>query len=167
MVIDIHAPDVLRWFDGKGVNVTAMELLGRHLAPMNVDLVLSPDKGSIERAKVAAGAAGADFDYFDKTRLSGSQVEMADKPLEVRGKTVAIVDDIIATGGTMVTAKNLLKEKGAVKVYAACTHGLYTNNAYLTLEGEFDHLISTDTIPSETAKLSIAPVVAEKIRELL
>jgi len=164
ITIDIHTTAIFQWFDGAGVNVTAMPLLGKHLRTRGVDLILSPDKGSIDRAGQAARAAGVDFDFFNKSRLSGSEVSIEDKPLDVKGRTVAIVDDIIATGGTMVTAAKLIKEKGAAKVIAACTHGLYTSNAQERLAPVFDEVLSTDTLFSQTSRLSAAPAVADYIR---
>lgn len=163
VTIDIHTTAIFRWFDGKGANVSAMPLIGKHLAGKGVELILSPDKGSIDRAKLAAEEAGVAFDFFNKSRLSGSEVEIEDKPLDVEGRTVALVDDIIATGGTMVTAAKLIKEKGAAKVLAACTHGLYTSNAMERLGPVFDEVISTDTLPSDTSTMSAAPAVAAHI----
>ncbi len=164
VTVDIHTTTIFKWFGGKGVNVSAMPVLGKHLAGKGVDLILSPDKGSIDRATLAAETAGVAFDYFEKTRLSGSEVKIADKPLDVEGKTVAIADDIIATGGTMIRAAEQLREKGAAKVLAACTHGLYTSSALERLKPVFDEVISTDTLPSETSTISSAPAVAELLK---
>jgi ribose-phosphate pyrophosphokinase len=113
---------------------------------------------------MAADVVGCAWDYIEKTRIDGDTVEMKAKNLDVSGKKVAIVDDIIATGGTIVKATEQLKSQGAVEVYAACTHGLFTKNAIPRLKEVCDRVISTDTIENETSVVSAAEEIAKKIK---
>ena len=88
---------------------------------------------------------------------------MKPKSLDVDGKNVAIVDDIIATGGTVITAASQLKEQGASKVIAACTHGLFTSGAMEKLKAACDMVVSTDTLERPASKISVASVISEFI----
>ena len=83
--------------------------------------------------------------------------------MDVNGRSVAIIDDIIATGGTIIKATNELKRQGATSVFAACTHGLYTSGALEKLTSNCDKVISTDTLESETSVVSIAPEIGKQI----
>lgn len=163
LTIDIHNISVLSEFSVPVENLSAMGAIGKFLAENSVDVVLSPDAGSKNRARVAAESAGCGWDFLEKTRLDGKTVEMKPKNLDVNGKTVAIVDDIIATGGTVITAAGQLKEQGASKVIAACTHGLFTSGAMDKLEAACDMVVSTDTLERQTSKISVASVISEFI----
>jgi ribose-phosphate pyrophosphokinase len=108
---------------------------------------------------------------LEKTRISAVEVRMAAKDLDVRGKRVAIVDDLIASGGTMLTAAQQLKAQGATAVYAACTHGLFTGNALPRLLSDgIDRVLCTDTWlpgPCSCDCVSAAPAVAAFLRPTL
>lgn len=161
--IDIHNISMMDAFGKPASNISGMKPIGEYLAAEGVDAVVSPDAGSKFRASVAAEAAGCDWDFLEKTRLDGSTVEIKPKSLDVEGKCVAIVDDIIATGGTIIKAAEQLRIHGAKRVIAACTHGLYTGDAIPKLEQACDLLISTDTLETNTSKISMASVIKESL----
>jgi ribose-phosphate pyrophosphokinase len=165
ITVDIHETKIMDWFDIPAVNVSGMPQIGEYLKNMGPDIVIAPDKGAIELARMAAEVVGCDSDYIEKTRIDGDTVEMKTKNLDVSGKKVAIVDDIIATGGTIVKATEQLKSQGALEVYAACTHGLFTKNAIPRLSEVCDRVISTDTIENETSVVSAAEEIAKKIKK--
>jgi len=121
--------------------------LAKFLKKKDIDLVLAPDKGALDRAKQASTIIGCDFDYMEKTRIDGTTVEIKPKNLNVQDKNVAIVDDIISTGGTMAKSIEELKKYGAKKIFVACTHGLFAGGAVKKLvSAGCDEIISTDTI---------------------
>ncbi|MEA3557938.1 MAG: ribose-phosphate diphosphokinase [Candidatus Thermoplasmatota archaeon] len=148
-------------------NVSVMKVTGEFLRSANVDHVLSPDKGAIGYAREAAEVLGAGFDHLEKTRIDGSTVRIASKELDIRGKVVCIVDDIIATGGTIYRAQEALKEQGAKEVYACCAHGLFTGGGSERLDPVLDGLFSSDTLENGTSAFSAAYPIAERIREIL
>lgn len=164
MVVDIHAPHVFEWYDGRAENIIPSGSIAKKLAELGIDFVLSPDKGALHRAKAVAEIMHVPFDHLDKTRLSGTEVEMKEKSLDVKGKRVAIVDDIISTGGTIARASEMLKRNGAREVYAVCTHGLFIGPAMERLTKSTDGFMSTDTIESEHSKISVAEEIAEHIQ---
>jgi ribose-phosphate pyrophosphokinase len=164
VTVDIHAPKILEWFDIPAHDVSVMPAVGRFLKDYGVELVLAPDKGALARAEATASVLCCEWDHLEKTRIDGETVKMAPKNLKVDGKVVAIVDDIIATGGTIITATKTLREQGASKVYAACAHGLYTKNALDRLGPACDEVFSADTIENPTSKISAAAAIAAALK---
>lgn len=166
ITVDPHKEHILGFFGIEAHGVSAVPLLAKHLEAMGVDTVLAPDKGALDRAQFAAKCLGAEFDYMEKTRLSGTEVVMKAKSLDVRGKTVAIIDDIISTGGTIATAAAELKRQGATRVIAACTHGLFLKDALQRLHANgCDQVIATDSIETQVSPVGVAPVIADVFLE--
>jgi ribose-phosphate pyrophosphokinase len=131
------------------------------------DFILSPDKGAINRATEVANLIGCEFSYLEKTRIDAHTIEHTPKDLDVNGKVVAIVDDMISTGGTICRASDALRRQGAKEVHAACTHGLFTGGAISRLANHVDGVHSTDSLPNPRAVVSAAPALARGIKELL
>jgi len=162
--IDLHKPDILRWFTKPGSkDLTATTAIGNYFAKSEVDLVLAPDKGASQRAAEVAHVLGCANDHLTKTRLSGSEVVIQPSRLDVKGKTVLIVDDIISTGGTIIAATNELKRIGAKRVYAVCTHGLFIGGALDKLKKVCDQVVSTNTLENEVSEISVAEEVSKAI----
>ena len=91
---------------------------------------------------------------------------MKTKRIDVKDKTVAIIDDIISTGGTMAKAVKEMKKQGAKDVYVACTHGLFIGNAIDKIEkAGAKEIISTDTIENAYSKVKVAPQIARILRK--
>lgn len=168
VTVDIHDTLTLKWFDGKMANVSAMGQIAAYLKNYKpgIDVVIAPDDGSMYRAKTVAEALGVEFDFMEKKRIDGHTVEIKPKKLSVSGKNVALVDDIISTGGTIVQSTNVLKAQGAGKVVAACTHGVFAAGALQKLKVTCDLIVSTDTIENETTAITAAVPVAEALKGL-
>jgi len=167
-ILDLHEPAVLENMEVPIEFVSSMpeiaELLQTEVSP---DFVLSPDKGAIARATEVAGLIGCDFSYLEKTRIDAHTIEHTPKNLDVDGKVVAIVDDMISTGGTICRASDALRRQGATEVHAACTHGLFTGGAILRLSNHVDGVHSTDSLPNPRAVVSAAPALARGLKRLM
>jgi len=167
-ILDLHEPAVLKDMEVPIEFVSSMpeiaELLQNEVSP---DFVLSPDKGAIARATTVAGLIGCDFSYLEKTRIDAHTIEHTPKDLDVDGKVVAIVDDMISTGGTICRASDALRRQGATEVHAACTHGLFTGGAILRLSNHVDGVHSTDSLPNPRAVVSAAPALARGLKRLM
>lgn len=162
ITVDVHAPSVIDWFDNVSAkNVHAYPSIGRHLKGKGVQLVLSPDEGRADNAKRVADVIGCEADFLVKERIDGETVEMTPKSLGVKGKKVAIVDDIISTGGTIAKAAEQLRKQGAAKILAVCTHGVFAKDGLSRLKGVCDEICSTDTIENPTTCISVAPEIAK------
>ncbi len=166
MTIDLHKEDTLRYFDRPYKDLKAAEAIADFFMDKEVDMVFSPDIGAAGRAKDVGERLGVPYDHLEKTRLSGTEVRIKPANSDCTGKNVLIVDDMISTGGTIVTATRQLKEAGAKTVSVACTHGVFVNNALDRLEGSnIDGVYCANTLPSKVSKISIAKIIAKALRE--
>jgi ribose-phosphate pyrophosphokinase len=163
ITVDIHEENIMSWFSVPAKNISGMPQIGEYLKGIGPDIIIAPDKGALSLAKSVADVTGCSWDYLEKIRIDGETVEMKAKNLSVSGKKVAIVDDIIATGGTIIKATEHLKSQGASEVYATCTHGLFAKNALPRLQNVCDKVISTDTIENETSCVSVAKEIAKAL----
>ena len=167
-ILDLHEPAVLEDMDFPVKFVSAMPEVADRLANVvKPDFILSPDKGAISRATEVANLIGCEFSYLEKTRIDAHTIEHTPKDLDVNGKVVAIVDDMISTGGTICRASDALRRQGAKEVHAACTHGLFTGGAISRLANHVDGVHSTDSLPNPRAVVSSAPALARGLKELL
>ncbi len=167
-ILDLHAPEVLEGMDVPIEYVSSMpEIAERLQNGVSPDFILSPDKGAISRATEVAGLIGCDFSYLEKTRIDAQTIEHTPKDLNVSGKVVAIVDDMISTGGTICRASDALRRQGAKEVHAACTHGLFTGGALSRLANHVDGVYTTDSLPNPRANVSAAPALARGLGKLI
>jgi len=165
ITVDPHKEHILDFFTVPAASISAVAPLSSFLKEKQIDLVLAPDHGAFNRAQKAAQLLDCDVDYLEKTRIDGSTISMAPKNLEVRGKTVAIIDDIISTGGTMAEAIKQLHNQEATKLYVACTHGLFAGSAIKKLEeAGCEEIISTDTIQTQFSTVSVSSALKEKLQ---
>ncbi len=168
IVLDLHAPSVLDDLDTPVEFVSAMPEIAEHLKiNVNPDFILSPDKGAIERASHVAKLIGCKFSYLEKTRIDAHTIQHKPKDLDVDGAIVAIVDDMISTGGTICKASDALLSQGAKEVHAACTHGLFTGGAITRLDDHVSGVHATDSIASNPrALISSAAALARGVKQL-
>ncbi|MCX9014443.1 MAG: ribose-phosphate diphosphokinase [Candidatus Methanoperedens sp.] len=161
--VNIHEESILDYFDAKAVNLDATPLVGSYIRNMEFrnPLIVAPDKSAISFARSASENLGIDYDFLEKTRLSGESVTIKPKNIDVKGRDVIIIDDLISTGGTMAEAISLLREQGAHEVFVACIHPVLSNNAVLKLfKAGVKGIIATDTIDKGVGVVSVAPVIA-------
>jgi ribose-phosphate pyrophosphokinase len=166
VTVDVHAPTVMDWFgEMPAKNVAAYPQIGKHLKGKGIELILSPDEGRADNAKRVAGVVNCEADHLVKERIDGETVRMTPKRLDARGKKVAIVDDIISTGGTIVKAAEQLRNQGAAKILAVCTHGVFAGNAIPKLESVCDEICTTDTIENPKTCITVAPEIARIVKD--
>lgn len=160
ITVDPHKDHILDFFSTSAHSCSAVPEIAKYLKKKNIDMILAPDKGALKRAKQASELIGCDFDYMEKTRIDGTTIEIKPKELDSHNKNVAIIDDIISTGGTMAKSIQELKKHGAKNVYVACTHGLFAGNAIKKLSSAGSkEIIATDTIQSKFSNVKIAPCI--------
>ena len=162
ILIDPHKEHVLDFFSVPAFSCSALPQIAKYIKKKDVDLVLAPDKGAVKRAEYVSKMVGCEYDYMEKTRIDGQTVQIKPKKLKADKKRVAIVDDIISTGGTMAKSIKELKKQGAAETSVACTHGLFAGSAIeKLLSSGCDEIIATDTITSEYSKVKTAPDIAK------
>ncbi len=166
LTVDIHKESILDYFDCPHKDLKAAPAIADYFKGRKIDLVLSPDVGAKDRAKAVGERMGVPYDHLEKIRLSGSEVKIFPAQMDCKGKNVLIVDDMISTGGTIVAAKQALKEAGAESVSVACTHGIFVNNALERLTGNsLDAVLCCNTLENEVSHISVADIIADALKE--
>ena len=167
-VLDLHAPQVLENLTIPVAFTSAMPELANHIqSEVKPDFILSPDKGAIDRASQVAKLIDCEFSYLEKTRIDAHTIIHKAKDLDVKGKVVAIVDDMIATGGTICRAADALRSQGATEVHAACSHGLFTGGAIRRLTQFVDGVHATGSLANPRSVIDAGEALARGVRELL
>jgi ribose-phosphate pyrophosphokinase len=179
LTIDLHAAQVQGFFDIPVDHLSAEPVISYYLKKLNLNdnlMLVSPDVGNVKRAKVYAHRFNADLAIIDKRRLNGTDIVSETIIGNVKDKTVLMVDDLIATAGTVSNAARLCVEKGAKSVYIAATHPILCGPAIERLHSTpIEKLVVTDTIPlsDETIKsldnlqiLTVSDLLGEAIRRI-
>jgi len=176
LTMDLHAGQVQGFFDVPVDNLYAIEAFVTHFEKKSIsDLtIVSPDVGGIKMARAYAKRFHAGLAIVDKRRNSPEDTEVMHIMGEVKGRNVILVDDIIATGSSLVEAAKALKNAGAKQIYAAITHGVLSANAVEKINAsDIDQLLITDSIPlSENKKsqkikvVSVDELFAEAIKRI-
>ncbi|MCI4350328.1 MAG: ribose-phosphate diphosphokinase [Thermoplasmata archaeon] len=164
VTVDLHSPATLPSFGKPAFEASGIPAIARRLKERPVDLLVSPDKGGIERVKRMASILDRPWIALEKKRIDSERVELylpSELPIDLTGKFVVILDDVISTGGTVVEAAKLLKRRGVGAITAACTHGLFLKDAFERIKAVTDDLYSTDTLDNPAEKASVAPDIAQ------
>ena len=157
--ISVHTDEVLSFFGCPTQDIDGLQEAVRYLKGFKPGLVVAPDEGAREWCARAAKELKAPLHVMSKIRVDDRTVETDSGKVKVKGLTVVILDDIIFTGGTIASAARLLKNAGAGQVLAACTHGLFIEDAANRLR-VCDDILSSDTLEGVYTRYSIAPAIA-------
>ena len=174
LTMDLHADQIQGFFDIPVDNIYASPvLLGDVRQKQYEDLiVVSPDVGGVVRARALAKQLNCDLAIIDKRRPRANVSEVMHVIGEIEGRTCVIMDDMVDTAGTLCKAAQVLKQEGATKVVAYCTHAVLSGGAVARIaESDMDELVVTDTIPlredaracTKIRQLSVAGLLAETI----
>jgi ribose-phosphate pyrophosphokinase len=172
LTMDLHSEQIQGFFDIPVDNIYAAPvLLGDIWKRDYKDLVVvSPDVGGVVRARAVAKRLESDLAIIDKRRPKPNVATVMNIIGDVKGRTCVLVDDLVDTANTLCEGANALKEQGAARVVAYCTHPVLSGNAVERVErSALDELVVTDTIPlsADAAKskrirvLTIASLLAE------
>jgi ribose-phosphate pyrophosphokinase len=178
LTMDLHADQIQGFFDIPVDNIYASPVLLGDLRQKKYEdlIVVSPDVGGVVRARALAKQLGCDMAIIDKRRPKANVSEVMHVIGDIDGRNCVIMDDMIDTAGTLVKAAEVLKERGAKKVYAYCTHAVFSGPAIERIANgdALDEVVITNTIPlsAEAAtckkirQLSVAPLIAETIQRI-
>lgn len=177
--INLHEDCVRKFFNIPAYNLSAMPAIAEYLKKFTTDpIIIAPDKGALGFAEEISEILECNCTYLKKVRLGPDKVETTIADIDesdddsskvqissVKGKQAIIIDDIIATGGTIVNAINILKEHGAVSVNVCCVHPTLVNDAVSKIyaAGATD-LAGTDTLKSEVSSISLAKTIANYLK---
>lgn len=176
LTVDLHADQIQGFFNIPVDHLYATPVLIRALQEMRLDnvCIVSPDSGGVERARFYAKYLKANLAIIDKRRVADNEAEVMNIVGDVDGKNVVIVDDLIDTGGTIVNATKEMRKKGALRLFAAATHGVLSGPAIQRLDASaFEAVFISNSIPLTAERkipkirvLSIAPLLAEAIKSI-
>lgn len=152
ITLNLHSQLISRYFTTSHLELSAMDLFAKRLSSLGLtDLTIAtPDQGGIERATVYAKDLGKnDIVVIEKHRPADDETEVVRVNGDVTGKNVILVDDMVQTGRTLVTAAAALKKQGAADIYVAVTHFVYSAGAleFLTNDPNFKKIFITNSIP--------------------
>lgn len=178
VTMDLHSPQIQGFFKIPVDHLQAAPLLADFIRT-NVDLsnavVVASDAGEAKDAAAFANRLKLDIAIIDKRRFSHDEVAVAANLIgDVRGKTAILIDDEVASGGTLLQAADFLRREGAVEVVACASHAVFTGNAAQKLsDSNITRMAVTDTIPVPEDKrfpglevLSVAELFANAIRRI-
>ena len=185
ITFNIHEECVLDFFSIKTENVSAVPAIADYINTNYIQkdnlnpIVIAPDKGAYGFASEMAEILGCECSYLSKVRLGPDKVETrivdvrcdesGDSMVNVdavKGKNAFIIDDIIATGGTIVNAINILKQYGAESVDVCCVHPILVNGGTVRIYAAgADKIISTNSISNDTSRVSLASTIAKILSE--
>jgi ribose-phosphate pyrophosphokinase len=177
VTMDLHAGQTQGFFSKTVDHMTAMPILTQFVTDRlgeEEDLVIiAPDAGRVKLVRNFARKVGAPYALLEKERPAQGVAEIGKVIGDVQGKCAVIVDDIIGTGGTLVAAAQTVLDEGAEKVYAVATHGLFSGNAFETLQASpLAGIVVTDTVPLRDdapdliTQLTCADILEDTIRRI-
>jgi ribose-phosphate pyrophosphokinase len=177
LTMDLHAGQIQGFFDIPVDNLFAKPVVLNYIQDkfMNHLCVVSPDAGGVERARAYAKPLKADLAIIDKKRERANESDVMHIIGDVSGKVCVLVDDIVDTAGTLTNAAVALKEAGAARVLACCTHPVLSGPAIHRINASpLEEIVVTDTIPlkgeaigcKKITVLSVAPLLAEAIKRI-
>ncbi len=178
LAVDLHAGQIQGFFDMPVDHLMAAPLIAdwvRHNVPKDGPLaVVSPDVGGVPRARALAEMLNAQIVIVVKRRPEPNKTEVKEIIGDVEGRVCVMVDDMIDTAGSICSGAEALRERGAKRLYACCTHPVLSGDAVARLEASpFEKVVVTDTIPLPEHKkngkivvLSVAPMLAEAVRRI-
>ncbi|HEX4881705.1 MAG TPA: ribose-phosphate pyrophosphokinase [Porticoccaceae bacterium] len=177
LTVDLHSEQIQGFFECPVDNVYGAPVLVADIERQHYKnlLVVSPDIGGVVRARAIAKVLNTELAIIDKRRPEANQAQVMNIIGEVEGRTCLLVDDIVDTAGTLCKAADALKEHGAARVVAYCTHAVLSGPAIDNLEASaLDTLVVTNSIPlTERARnsgrirqLSLSGMLGEAIRRV-
>jgi len=166
--VDIHSKTALNHFKIPKENISAIPELAKYFKKLKLKnaLVVSPDMGGALRAKKFASLLNTDFITLKKSRNRNTgKVRIQSSKVDVRGRDLIVVDDIISTGGSIIRATQFLKRQKCKRVFVACTHGLLVEDAEKKIrKAGVSRIISTNTIPGNTSKVDVSGILAKSVQ---
>ncbi len=177
LTMDLHADQIQGFFDIPVDNIYAAPITLSDVWKSNYPnlIVVSPDVGGVVRARALAKRLDVDLAIIDKRRPKPNVAKVMHIIGDVKGRTCVLMDDLVDTANTLCEAAAALKEHGAEKVVAYCTHAVLSGTAVERVQNsQLDELIVTDTIPlredvrscGRIRQLSVAELLAETMRRI-
>lgn len=176
LTMDLHADQIQGFFDIPLDHLFSAPVFIRYLKSLKLEnmVIVTPDVGGIKRARAFATRLGADLAIVDKRRVNAVNAEVLHLIGDVKDKTAIIVDDMIATAGSLAEAAKIVHENGAREVYATAAHGILSGPAIERIhQANLEELLITDSVPlggkrldHKIKVLTVAELLGEAIHRI-
>lgn len=177
LTLDLHAGQIQGFFNIPVDHLYAAPVLLDYFRKLDLKdlVVVSPDAGGVERARAFAKRLKSNLAIIDKRREGTNQAKLMNIIGEVEGRDVLILDDMIDTGGTIVQGAGAIKEKGALRILAGCTHAILSGPALQRInDSAIQEVVATNTIPlngkdkvcKKIKILSVGPMLGEAVKRI-
>ncbi len=176
LTMDLHANQIVGFFRIPVDHLFAAPVILKYISEHNLEdvTIVSPDAGGVERARAFAVRLNAQLAIVDKRRVAANVAEVMNIIGDVRGRTCIVVDDIIDTAGTLTNTAKSLKDQGAKRIIATCSHAVLSGPAIQRLqESEIEEVVVTNTIAlspekriNKIVQLSVAELLARAITNI-
>ncbi|ARD83944.1 ribose-phosphate pyrophosphokinase [Ferroplasma acidiphilum] len=165
ITVELHDEQTLNYSKVPFTDIKIINPIYKYFMDKNIDFVISPDDGGYERVKLMGSKLGIPAYYIDKKRIDSTTVKMTLPEEDYKDKNILILDDIISTGGTIIKASRMLKDKGVRNIYACAIHGVFANNSNEKIERYVNELTVTDTIETKYSNITISGEIAESLKD--
>lgn len=163
----LHRKNKLEYiFKIKSIKLTANNLIADYIKKhIKNPIIIGPDEESYKWARSVAEMLGVESRILKKKRYSSYHVEVRlNEKIDLKGKNVVIVDDIVSTGNTILETAKILRKLGAKNIHCICVHGIFVDDAFKKLKKAGIKVVSTNTIPSKVAKIDVSGVIADSFK---
>jgi len=170
LTLDLHAPQIQGYFNIPVDHLFASPVLVEHFQKMQLGpiTVVSPDAGGVERARFFAKRIGAPLAIVDKRRIDVNVSEVMNLIGDVEGRPALVIDDMIDTAGTLVKTAEALLDHGATRVFAACTHPVFSGPAAeRIMNSKIEEVVVTDSVPLNAAARQMTKITVLSVAGLL
>jgi len=176
MTMDLHASQIQGFFDLPHDHLYSAVVFNQRFSEMDLEnlVVVSPDVGSIKLARATANALNADLAIVDKRRPRANECEVMNLIGDVDGKNILIRDDMVDTGGSICSAAHFLENRGALDIFAACTHGPLSGDAVQKIvDSPIKKMLISDSVdnsrrslPDDFEIISCSELIGEAINRI-
>ena len=164
ITVELHDEQTLDYSDVPFTDIKIIEPIYSYFKNKGIDIVMSPDDGGYERAKIMGDKLGIPAYYIDKKRIDSTTVKMVLPEEDYMNKNVLLLDDIISTGGTIMKASKLIRQSGARNIYACAIHGVFANDSNEKIEKYVNELAVTDTIETKYSNITVSEEIAASLK---
>lgn len=164
ITVELHDEQTLDYSDVPFTDIKIIDPVHNYFKNKGIDIVMSPDDGGYERAKIMGDKLGIPAYYIDKKRIDSTTVKMVLPDEDYMNKNVLLLDDIISTGGTIMKASKLIRQSGAKNIYACAIHGVFANDSNEKIEKYVNELTVTDTIETKYSNITVSEEIAASLK---
>ncbi len=165
--VEVHDEGAIAPFKNMVHNIRVSGPFAEYISKLKVDYVISPDDGGRDRADAIASIIGCRSLSLEKKRIDDTHVSIDHPGVELRGKRAVLVDDIISSGGTIITASQILLSEGMSRVSVAAVHGLFINQSAERILKSVSDLAVSNTIMTPYSKIDVSETITSNILEEL